>query len=117
MGIGSELVHLCHAAGAHVFFGDILIDKGEALANELSASSRSGQQIRFIYTNVQDHLANLGLFDLAYKTCGRVDHAVSVAGINRESNIVNPELTLESVRQVEKTFAELEGVSDAKIPF
>lgn len=56
--------------------------------------------MKFLYTNVQDHLANLGLFDLALKTCGRVDHAVSVAGINREENIVDKELTLESVRKV-----------------
>jgi hypothetical protein len=83
-----------------------LIPQGEALAAELSASAQQSnqqpnqQQIKFLYTNVQDHLANLGLFDLAFKTCGRVDHAVSVAGINREENIVDRELTLESVRKV-----------------
>jgi hypothetical protein len=78
-----------------------LIPQGEALAAELSASPQHpNQQVKFLYTNVQDHLANLGLFDLALKTCGRVDHAVSVAGINREENIVDKELTLESVREV-----------------
>jgi NAD(P)-dependent dehydrogenase (short-subunit alcohol dehydrogenase family) len=82
-----------------------LISQGEALAAELSAASAASaklpnQQIKFLYTNVQDHLANLGLFDLALNTCGRVDHAVSVAGINREENIVDKELTLESVRKV-----------------
>lgn len=70
------------------------------MAAELQASSTEGQQVKFLYTNVQDHLANLGLFDLALKTCGRVDHAVSVAGINREENIVDKKLTLESVRKV-----------------
>lgn len=70
------------------------------MAAELQSSSNKGQEVRFLYTNVQDHLANLGLFDLALKTCGRVDHAVSVAGINREENIVDRELDLESVRKV-----------------
>ncbi|KAI5243878.1 putative 3-hydroxyacyl-CoA dehydrogenase [Aureobasidium subglaciale] len=99
LGIGSELVRLLHSAGSHVFFGDVLIPQGEALEKELTATSKPGQQIKFLYTNVQDHLANLGLFDLAYKTCGRVDHAASVAGINREENIADSELTLESVKR------------------
>ncbi|KAI5205170.1 putative 3-hydroxyacyl-CoA dehydrogenase [Aureobasidium subglaciale] len=99
LGIGSELVRLLHSSGSHVFFGDVLIPQGEALEKELAATSKSGQHVRFLYTNVQDHLANLGLFDLAYQTCGRIDHAASVAGINREHNIVDPELTLESVKK------------------
>lgn len=81
----------------------MLIAQGEALAAELSATCKPGQVVKFLYTNVQDHLANLGLFELAYKTCGRVDHAASVAGINREENIVDATLTLESVRKVFRT--------------
>ncbi|KAH0367310.1 NAD(P)-binding protein, partial [Aureobasidium melanogenum] len=99
LGIGSELVRLLHSAGSNVFFGDVLIPQGEALAKELSATCKQGQHVKFLYTNVSDHLSNLGLFDLAYKTCGRVDHAASVAGINREENIVDESLTLESVRK------------------
>ena len=75
------------------------------MVKELDAKSSEGQQVKFLYTNVQDHLANLGLFDLALKTCGRIDHAVAVAGINREENIVDKELTLESVRKVCFEFA------------
>ncbi|KAI4728457.1 putative 3-hydroxyacyl-CoA dehydrogenase [Aureobasidium sp. EXF-10728] len=100
LGIGAELVRLLHSSGSNVFFGDVLIPHGEALAKELSAKSAPGQEVQFLYTNVQDHLANLGLFELAYKTCRRVDHAVSVAGINREDDIVDQGLTLESVRKV-----------------
>ncbi|KAI4722149.1 putative 3-hydroxyacyl-CoA dehydrogenase [Aureobasidium sp. EXF-10727] len=100
LGIGAELVRLLHSSGSNVFFGDVLIPHGEALAKELSAKSVPNQQVQFLYTNVQDHLANLGLFELAYSTCGRVDHAVSVAGINREDDIVDQGLTLESVRKV-----------------
>lgn len=100
LGIGAELVRLLHSAGSNVFFGDVLIPQGEALAKELTATCKQGQYVKFLYTNVSDHLSNLGLFELAYKTCGRVDHAASVAGINREQNIVDGNLTLESVRKV-----------------
>ncbi|KAK6006919.1 hypothetical protein QM012_005927 [Aureobasidium pullulans] len=99
LGIGAELVRLLHSHGSSVFFGDVLIPQGEALASELSASTQPGQVVKFLYTNVSDHLSNLGLFELAYKTCGRVDHAASVAGINREENIVDEGLDLESVRR------------------
>jgi NAD(P)-dependent dehydrogenase (short-subunit alcohol dehydrogenase family) len=100
LGIGAELVRLLHSSGSNVFFGDVLIPQGEALASELSALCAPGQVVKFLYTNVQHHLSNLGLFELAYKTCGRVDHAVSVAGTNKEENIVDENLTLESVRKV-----------------
>ena len=80
------------------------------MAEELQQASSSFQQgrqqeIKFLYTNVQDHLANLGLFDLALETCGRVDHAVSVAGINREENIVDAGLDMEGVRKVSFSFS------------
>ncbi|KAG9554066.1 NAD(P)-binding protein, partial [Aureobasidium melanogenum] len=99
LGIGAELVRLLHSSGSNVFFGDVLIPQGEALAAELSASSAPGQHVKFLYTNVQHHLSNLGLFELAYQTCGRVDHAASVAVVNKEENIVDENLTLESVRK------------------
>ncbi|CAD0106231.1 unnamed protein product [Aureobasidium uvarum] len=100
LGIGAELVRLLHSAGSNVFFGDVLISHGEALAKELSAAPKTpGQEVKFLYTNVADHLSNLGLFELAYETCGKVDHAASVAGINREDDIVDQRLTLESVRK------------------
>jgi NAD(P)-dependent dehydrogenase (short-subunit alcohol dehydrogenase family) len=77
-----------------------LLYQGQALASQLSAQSKPGQHVEFLYTNVQSHLANLGLFDLALKTCGRIDHAASVAGINREEDIGDAKLTMESVRKV-----------------
>ncbi|KAH0409901.1 hypothetical protein KCU90_g20387, partial [Aureobasidium melanogenum] len=39
LGIGAELVRLLHSCGSNVFFGDVLIPQGEALASELSALS------------------------------------------------------------------------------
>lgn len=101
LGIGKELVHLCHSAGAHVFFGDVLEEAGNALEQELSSSS-SKQHVKFVPTDVSDYQSNLRLFDLAYETCGRIDHAASVAGIGERGNIVDPSLTLESVREEPK---------------
>lgn len=42
---------------------------------------------------------NLSLFDTAYEAYGRVDHAISNAGLGEQNNLVDPELTLESVRE------------------
>lgn len=42
---------------------------------------------------------NLHLFDTAFQARGRIDHAVSVAGLGEQGNIVDPLLTLESVRE------------------
>lgn len=42
---------------------------------------------------------NLALFDAAYQAFGRVDHAISNAGLGEQGNIFSPELTLESVRE------------------
>lgn len=41
---------------------------------------------------------NLSLFDAALSACGRIDHAVSVAGLMERENIVSPALDLETVK-------------------
>ena len=109
LGIGAEVVRLCHAAGAHVFFGDVLVDAGEALARELSSDSKP--HVVFVPTDVSDYQSNLRLFDTAYEKCGRVDHAASVAGVGERGNIVDSGLTLESVRQEPKESMTVLGVN------
>lgn len=99
MGIGASLVELLHSAGAHVFFGDVESVSGEALANRISSSSKSSQKLQFVKTNVADYASNLNLFETAFNACGRVDHAVSAAGIGEIGNIVSRALTLESVKE------------------
>ncbi|GAB7339210.1 hypothetical protein MBLNU457_5869t1 [Dothideomycetes sp. NU457] len=99
LGIGSEIVRICHKHGAHVFFGDVLAEKGNALQEELSKSSSEGQHIRFVQTDAADYQSNLNLFETAYKACGRVDHAVSAAGVSERGNITDPSLTLDSVKE------------------
>lgn len=95
-GIGAVLVHLLHNAGAHVFFGDVLDEPALALETELNSSSAI---VQFVHCDVTSHIDNLALFDAAYKTCGRIDHAISNAGLGEQGNIVDAELTLESVRE------------------
>lgn len=96
IGIGADLVRLLHDAGAHVFFGDVLDGPAQALEKELNSSSTI---VKFVHCDVTSHADNLALFDAAYKTCGRIDHAISNAGLGEQGNIVDPELTLESVRE------------------
>lgn len=100
LGVGAALVRQLHAAGAHVFFGDVLDEPGNALAKELT--SDSGSNIKFIHCDVTSYEDNLNLFDTAYKTCGRIDHAVANAGLGEQGNMFSPDLTLDSVREEPK---------------
>lgn len=66
------------------------------LEKELDSSSVI---VKFVHCDVTSHADNLALFDAAYNACGRIDHAISNAGLGEQGNIVDPELTLESVRE------------------
>lgn len=99
LGVGSCLVRLAHKAGAHVFFGDVLDEQGEALEKELKSSSKSGTTVKYIHCDVTSYDHNLKLLETAYDECGRIDHAVAVAGIGERGNMFDPDLTLESVRE------------------
>jgi len=99
LGIGSEIVRICHSQGAHVFFGDVLAEKGLAFERELAKSSVEGQNTCFVQTDAADYQSNLNLFETAHRACGRVDHAVSAAGVSERGNITDPSLTLESVKE------------------
>jgi NAD(P)-dependent dehydrogenase (short-subunit alcohol dehydrogenase family) len=96
VGIGACLVRLLHEAGAHVFFGDVLEEPAQALEKELHSSEAT---VEFIPCNVTSYSDNLTLFNAAYQAFGRVDHAISNAGLGEQENLVSPDLTLESVRE------------------
>ena len=100
LGVGAALVRLLHALGAHVFFGDVLDQPAFALEKELSASGRT--HVKFVHCDVTSYSDNLALFDAAYETCGRIDHAVAVAGLGEQGSFISPNLTLESVREEPK---------------
>nr|OQO28104.1 hypothetical protein B0A51_05303 [Rachicladosporium sp. CCFEE 5018] len=108
IGIGAALVRLCHTAGAHVFFGDVLDSPGEALAQELQSDVA---QVHFIHCDVTSYADNLKLFEKAFETCQRVDHAFSNAGIGEQENLIDPQLTLESVREEPKKSVQVLDVN------
>ncbi|GAB7334312.1 hypothetical protein MBLNU13_g06339t2 [Cladosporium sp. NU13] len=108
IGIGVVLVRLLHDAGAHVFFGDILDEPAQALERELQSSAAT---VKFIHCDVTSYADNLALFDAAYHAFGRVDHAISNAGLGEQGNLVSPELTLESVRKEPKKSVDVVDVN------
>jgi NAD(P)-dependent dehydrogenase (short-subunit alcohol dehydrogenase family) len=93
-------VRLLHAAEAHVFFGDVLNEPARTLELDLHSSTAT---VKFIHCDVTSYADNLALFDAAYQAFGRVDHAISNAGLGEQGNFVSPELTLESVRNEPKS--------------
>ncbi|KAK5137293.1 hypothetical protein LTR08_000263 [Meristemomyces frigidus] len=98
LGVGASLVRLLHSSGAHVFFGDILSEPGQALAGELSSSS-SASKVQFVQCDVTSYADNVKIFKAAYEACGRVDHAIANAGLGEQGNFFDPELTMESVEE------------------
>ena len=72
---------LLHAADAHVIFGDYNKEAGEVLAAKLGS-----QCIHFVHMGVRNHANNVQLFKTALEKCGRIDHAVAVAGLMEQGN-------------------------------
>ena len=97
LGVGAQVVRLLNAAGAHVFFGDVLDEPGEYLEKELSSNSET--TVKYVRCDVTSYEDNLKLFDTALQCCGRVDHALANAGIGEQGNMFDPQLTLKSVRE------------------
>jgi len=60
---------------------------------------------------VSSYEDNVRLFDTAYQAAGRVDHALSNAGIGEQGNIIDPELTLESVREAPSKSSQVVDVN------
>lgn len=108
LGIGAELVRLLHAAGAHVFFGDVLDEPARALAKELHSPEAF---VKYVECNVMVYADNLTLFDAAYNAFGRVDHAISNAGLGEQGNLIDSRLDLESVREEPKDGARVIDVN------
>lgn len=99
IGIGADLVRLLHNASAHVFFGDVLDEPAIALEKELDSATST---VKFVHCDVTSYADNLALYDAAFEAFGRVDHAISNAGLGEQGNIISPDLTLESVREEPK---------------
>ncbi|MCJ1477989.1 hypothetical protein MMC13_006664 [Lambiella insularis] len=96
-GIGAATVRLLFEAGASVVFGDVDTKNGEPIVEELRS-----QEVLFMKTDASKYEDNIALFKTAYELYGKVDHAMSIAGIVEQGNWFDPSLTLESVEKVNR---------------
>ncbi|MCJ1400544.1 hypothetical protein MMC11_003750 [Xylographa trunciseda] len=94
-GIGAATVRLLFEAGASVVFGDMDTKNGELLVENIKS-----QEVLFMKTDVSKYEDNLALFKTAHEKFGKVDHAMSIAGIVEQGNWFDPSLTVESVEKV-----------------
>lgn len=89
MGIGAATVKLLVEQGAKVVFGDVNV----AVAQDLSAS------ITFSECDVTKYDDIYQLFRKAYDQFGRIDHAISCAGIFEQGNWFDPNYTIDSIKE------------------
>ena len=88
-------MRLLKDAGAKVAFGD-----WDHAAGEKVAASLGSDDISFMKMDVSQYDDNLALFQLAFDKYGRVDHGMAIAGIVEQGNWFDPNLTLETIKQV-----------------
>ncbi|KAK4508172.1 hypothetical protein PRZ48_001910 [Zasmidium cellare] len=92
-GIGAATVRSLHSSGALVVFGDVNADAGQDVLRSLDNTTG----ITFVQTNVTSYAANLKLFQTAHELHGRIDHALSIAGVSETQNLFDPSLTAEDI--------------------
>lgn len=97
-GIGAATVNLLHAHGALVIHGDWDGDGGKALDTSLSSPN-----VTFVQSDVTSYESVLNLFEVAWKKYGRVDIAISNAGVPELDNWFNPSTTISDVSQKPNT--------------
>lgn len=108
-GIGAATVRLLNAALAFVVFGD----SAQEAAEELIASLDQPENVTFVLTNVSSYESNYALFRSAFEKYGRIDHAISIAGISERENWFDPALTLTDIKKEPDTLTldvNLKGV-------
>ncbi|KAH7317830.1 hypothetical protein BKA65DRAFT_515258 [Rhexocercosporidium sp. MPI-PUGE-AT-0058] len=103
-GIGLATVTLLFTHGAKVIHGDWDASAGSAVDNSLSSSLTSpkvpGGESTFVQTDVTSYSSVLNLFDTAWKKYGRVDVAISNAGVQEFGGWFEKGLGLEGVKTV-----------------
>ncbi|KAH6715828.1 hypothetical protein BKA61DRAFT_719889 [Leptodontidium sp. MPI-SDFR-AT-0119] len=114
-GIGLATVSLLYTHGAKVIHGDWDGKAGGLIDSSLSSSSSTsnpqnaqaqaqvlvqvpGGETTFVQTDVTDYASVLNLFDTAWKKYGRVDVAISNAGVQEIGSWFEKGLDLEGVR-------------------
>lgn len=78
-----------------IAFGDLDETAGEKLASQYDPG-----RVKFLKIDVTKYEDNVALFRLALDGFGRVDHALSIAGIVEQGNIFDPALTIEDANKV-----------------
>lgn len=99
-GIGAAAVRLFNAIGAYVVFGDLDSTNAEAVLSSLGSDT---SDVTFVQTDVTSYAANLNLFQTAYRLYGRIDHAISVAGISEIEQWFDPSSTPTDVEREPNT--------------
>jgi len=97
-GIGAATVQLLYDLGVKVVFGDINGEAGEAKAKQYPS-----HDVKFVRTDITKYQDLIALFDVALHSFGRVDFAISNAGAMEAGNFVNPDLSLEEIKQAPST--------------
>jgi 3-oxoacyl-[acyl-carrier protein] reductase len=85
-GIGRAIAELFAKRGAHVVIADINLEKAEATAQAIAAST--GRRAIAVKTNVADSESAQAMVDRAIAEFGRIDILVNNAGTTRDNLIV-----------------------------
>ncbi|KAI5460938.1 putative 3-hydroxyacyl-CoA dehydrogenase [Mariannaea sp. PMI_226] len=103
-GVGESIVRTLFQVGAHVVFGDIdepsCLRLVETLKKDATPSTGTLHCRR---VDVRLYSDNLSLFQDAFERYGRVDHALSIAGVTEGQNWFDPSLDLNSITQPPST--------------
>ncbi|KAJ5573347.1 hypothetical protein N7450_010331 [Penicillium hetheringtonii] len=95
-GIGASTVRLLVSQGAHVYFGDINIEAGEALEKELAGNFEGSGT--FVKSDVRDYSEIYALFRFAYDAHGHIDHAIYSAGLLEQGRyLTDASLTVNTI--------------------
>lgn len=108
------MVKFCVERGAFVCFGDLDEAAGKALEHEISQlrASKGGEpsSVHFVATDVTQYQSVVGLFQACLEKYGRIDSAVSCAGIIEIGNWFDPTLDLDTIRNVSPSCFKTEGL-------
>ena len=85
-GIGRAIAETLARRGAHVVVADINLEKAQATAQAIAAST--GQRVIAVQTNVADSTSAQAMIDRTLAEFGRIDVLVNNAGTTRDNLIV-----------------------------
>ncbi|GIZ43835.1 hypothetical protein CKM354_000704800 [Cercospora kikuchii] len=92
-GIGAATVKLLAQHGASIVMGDTNVQAASQLLENLPGN------LAFAKTDVSDYNQLYALCEQAFQLYGKIDHAISCAGIFEQGNWFDPNLTIESVKE------------------